>query len=84
MHLVGTVGVTLAAVYTLRAGSKLRGLLLGGGLTIDLSTIGGIIVDDRLGSLVDGGLTLNGLGVVGVASVAGIDARIKTGTLARE
>lgn len=48
-----------------------------------MDTVSDIIVDDRLGSLVLRRLTLDGLGVGSVTSVATVDGSLETGTLAR-
>lgn len=75
--------MALATVDALRARGEVLGLFLGGSLTVNVGTIGSIVVNDRLAGLVLALLTLNSFVVDSVASVTGVDTSLKTGTLAR-
>lgn len=67
------------AVNTLRTAGVVDGSLL----AVGVDTVLDVVVDDRLAGRV-GSLGLDALVVLGVASVAGVDVGLETGTVARE
>jgi len=85
---IGTVCSTiLETVDTLWSRGSVDSTLLVSTLgtqSVGLSTVLGVVVDDRLaGDVLGLGLALNRLGVRGVTSVAGVDKGLESGTLAR-
>lgn len=80
---MSSVAVTLTTVHTLWAGRELGSFVGLSGLAVNLSAVGYIIIDNGLAGLVLLHLAFGRLGVASVASITGVNAGLKTSTLAR-